>query len=98
MKPEQKILTTALWILAVMEEYAKQHHADESSWHFLTGKEDAVFALARGMLISAAPATKDSQIVHSEKFLLCDGRGQIRKVYQSTEADEMTKLHEDARR
>src|SRR5438552_15452052 len=45
----------------VLKNYAKQHHADESSWHFLTGKEDAVVALARGMLSSAAPATKDSQ-------------------------------------
>src|SRR5438874_1101127 len=33
-----------------LKEYAKQINADESRWHFLTGRQDAISAVAAGMM------------------------------------------------
>jgi len=81
---------------AVMKEYAKNNHADLSRWHFVTGNQDAVFALARGMLVGAAPAQGDQPILHSEKFVLVDARGQIRGQYHIKDEQGMARLPKDA--
>ena len=60
--------------------------------------EDAVQKLARGMFITALPATKDQPIIHSEKFVLVDGQGQIRGYYDNSDPQEMKQLPIDAAR
>lgn len=82
---------------AVLKEYAALHHADESNWHFLTGPKDVVYATARGMLVSVLPAQADSPIIHSERFILVDGDGKIRKFYDSMDEAAMSALVEDAK-
>ncbi|HEX8521397.1 MAG TPA: SCO family protein [Tepidisphaeraceae bacterium] len=82
---------------AVLKAYAKTHNADESRWHFATGKEDAVFATARGMLIPAMPASETTPIVHSEKFILVDASGNIRGYYNSKDEVDVEKLVADAK-
>jgi protein SCO1 len=85
---------------AVLKEYAQGFRADDARWHFLTAAKpqeaDAVFALARGMLLAAHPATADAPILHSEKFVLVDGDGKIRGYYGSGDATEMDRLKADA--
>jgi protein SCO1/2 len=83
---------------AVLKQYAKEHDADESRWHFLTGDKDAIFALARGMLLTALPAQADTPIMHSEKFVLVDGAGKIRKYYDSKDPADLARLTADAAR
>lgn len=83
---------------AVLKAYAQANQADESRWHFLTGPKDAVFAQARGMLLSALPADETNPIIHDERFLLIDASGQIRGAYHSSNADEMEQLEVDAKR
>ena len=83
---------------AVLKEYAKKFNADEARWRFLTGEKEAVFALARGMLVTAMPAQDQQPIMHSEKFLLVDGEGRIRKAYDSRDEQEMRALVKDAGR
>jgi cytochrome oxidase Cu insertion factor (SCO1/SenC/PrrC family) len=80
----------------VLKAYAATFGADESRWRFLTGSKDAIFATARGMLITAAPADADKPILHSEKFLLVDGEGKIRKYYDSKSPEALAALKEDA--
>ncbi len=58
---------------AVLKEYAQRFSADESRWKFLTGDQDAIMAQARGMLLTALPATADQPIIHDGRFLLIDG-------------------------
>jgi protein SCO1/2 len=82
----------------VLKRYAQQHGAEENRWKFLTGQKDAVFALARGMLVTALPAQGDQPIIHTTKFILVDGAGQIRNVYESNQPDEIAKLVSDAGR
>ena len=65
-------------------------------WH-LTGKPDAVYGLARGMLLSAIPATTQSTILHSEKFVLVDANGKRRGVYDSKDDEQIQMLSTDAK-
>src|SRR5438552_4000002 len=66
----------------VLKAYAKEHHANESRWRFLTGGgKDATVELSRGMLLAALPAQGNDPIIHSTKFVLVDARGKIRSYY-----------------
>lgn len=83
---------------AVLKEYAKIFGADESRWHFLTGEKSAIFAQARGMLLTAIPATENNAIIHDERFLLIDAQGRLRGAYHSKRDEEMKQLASDAKR
>ena len=81
---------------AVLKEYAAKFHADESRWKFLTGAKDAIYAVARGMMITAIPAQADSPIIHSERFVLIDKLGRIRGYYELGDEAQMSALPLDA--
>ena len=83
---------------AVLKEYAQRFSADGSRWKFLTGDQDAIMAQARGMLVTALPATADQPIIHDGRFLLIDGQGQIRGAYQSNDQQQLADLDRDAKR
>src|SRR5687768_12790306 len=82
---------------AVLKQYAAKLGADEARWHFLTGPADAMFAAAKGMNLSAGPATADAPIFHSDIFVLIDGDGKVRGIYRNSEPDTLDKLAADAR-
>jgi cytochrome oxidase Cu insertion factor (SCO1/SenC/PrrC family) len=73
---------------AVLKEYAKKFEADESRWRFLTGAKDAIFAVAKGMMLTASP--------HSTRFVLIDAEGMIRQTYESDDEKRMADLKHDA--
>ena len=81
---------------AVLKEYAKSFDADEARWRFLTGSQDAIMAAARGMLLTAIPAEKDSPPLHDERFVLIDAYGKIRGAYHAKDAQKMDALKRDA--
>jgi len=83
---------------AVLKGYAHGFSADESRWKFLTGDQDAIMAQARGMLLTALPATAGQPIIHDGRFLLIDGAGHIRGAYQSNDPQELADLDRDAKR
>jgi protein SCO1 len=83
---------------AVLKEYAQRFSADESRWMFLTGDQDAIMAQARGMLLTALPATADQPIIHDGRFVLIDGRGHIRGAYHSNDPQTLAELDRDAKR
>jgi protein SCO1 len=80
----------------VLKAYAKSYGADETRWRFLTGEKDAIFTLANGMLISARPANGTNPILHSEKLILVDATGKIRKYYDSNDPADIERLTADA--
>jgi protein SCO1/2 len=82
---------------AVLKEYARRFSADESRWKFLTSDQDTIMAQARGMLLTALPATADQPIMHDGRFLLIDGQGRIRGAYHSEDAGELAGLEHDAK-
>ncbi|HEV2292818.1 MAG TPA: SCO family protein [Tepidisphaeraceae bacterium] len=73
----------------VLKQYAQNLQADESRWSFLTGSEQEMADVARGMLLPFSPATESADITHSTKFLLVDGEGNVRGVYSPDEMDAL---------
>jgi protein SCO1/2 len=81
----------------VLKEYAQRFDAEPGRWHFLTGEKASLFETAAGMKLTAAPAgTFGPDIVHAEKFLLIDGAGRVRGVYDSKDEADLKKLAADA--
>jgi protein SCO1 len=80
---------------AVLKKYAEQFGADESRWSFVTGTEQQMQDVARGMLMAAQPATETTDIIHSTKFLLVDKSCGVRGIYDSN-PEGMDQLAADA--
>ena len=62
----------------VLKQYASKLGADESRWSFVTGTDQQMQDVARGMLMTAVPATESEPIIHSTKFRLVDPEGGVR--------------------
>ena len=81
----------------VLRQYAQNYDADLGRWHFLTGEKQELFETAAGLKLTAAPAGQfGPEIVHAEKFLLVDGSGRVRGIYDSKDEQELKKLAADA--
>ena len=81
----------------VLKGYAQNYDADPARWHFLTGDKSALFDAAAGLKLTAAPAGQfGPEIVHAEKFLLVDGAGKVRGIYDSNDEQDLKKLAADA--
>lgn len=81
---------------AVLKEYATAAKADEARWHFLTGAtRPQLWEIAKGMKLAVGPDTGD-QVMHSNHFLLVDGAGKVRGVYNSEDGEFLPKLVADA--
>jgi protein SCO1/2 len=81
----------------VLKRYGQGYDADPARWHFLTGEKSKLFDTAAGLKLTAAPAGQfGPEIVHAEKFLLVDGSGRVRGIYNSGDEQELKKLAADA--
>ncbi|WP_224999579.1 SCO family protein [Cesiribacter sp. SM1] len=79
----------------VLKEYASRLGvADSSNWHFLTGGETDVFTLGEKRYFVTAQKNEKAPggVLHSGAFILIDGRGRIRGVYDGTDPAEVDKL------
>ena len=71
-------------------QYAKNHQADNNQWHFLTGKKEALYQLARRSFFLLKPAAVRNQgdvgsdFIHTNYFVLVDQESQIRGYYDGT--------------
>jgi protein SCO1/2 len=81
--------------------YAKAHGADNSQWHFLTGKKEDLYKLARKSLFLLKPAEVRNQgdvgndFIHTNFFVLVDKHAQIRGFYDGTSEKAIGTLMED---
>jgi protein SCO1/2 len=80
----------------VLKQYARQRGADASRWHLLTGDKAGIFDTARGLKLTAEPATADTPILHAEYFLLVDRQGRVRGAYDSKDDAKLAELARDA--
>jgi protein SCO1/2 len=87
-----------------MARYAKAHGADNKVWHFLTGKKEDLYRLARRSFFVLKPAEAANQgdvgsdFIHTNYFVLVDEERQIRGYYDGTDAHEVDQLILDAKR
>jgi protein SCO1 len=87
--------------IADLAAYSRQHRADPERWTFLRGERPAVRALAgAGFKLAVVDGHADDPepILHSSRFVLVDGRREIRGYYDGLEAGGIEKLAGDARR
>ncbi|RYG52234.1 MAG: SCO family protein [Chitinophagaceae bacterium] len=93
--PEKDSVTT-------LKEYSLKFDADPDQWLFLTGDKKELYDMARySYLVTAADDTAqvdiESDFIHTDRFVLVDGKGQIRGQYEGTNKEEVKNLIADIR-
>jgi len=81
---------------AALKSYAEMNGADLSRWHFLTGDKEMLWNISNAMKLAVGPGD-DHQVMHSSHFLLIDGGGHVRGVYDYKDAGFMDRLVADAK-
>ena len=79
----------------VLAVYAKGRGADIPSWHFLTGEKARVFSFMADRL---KVGTTDDPAIHSQRFVIVDGKGQIRAYYDGMDGAELKNMRDDVMR
>jgi protein SCO1/2 len=80
---------------AALKAYAEMNKADLSRWHFLTGDKEMLWNISNAMKLAVGPGD-DHQVMHSSHFLLVDGGGHVRGVYDYKDAGFLDRLVKDA--
>ncbi|KYG74411.1 protein SCO1/2 [Roseivirga ehrenbergii] len=88
------------WVdsVSVLKTYAEMHGIENRKWHLLTGHTEEIYQLARQSYFAEKEIglDKDSnEFLHTENFILVDGLGRIRGVYNGTIPLEMDRLITD---
>ncbi|MEZ7499180.1 SCO family protein [Flavobacterium sp. Arc3] len=84
--------------VAVLKEYAKEKGCVSGKWHLLTGDKEAIYSIAKKQYFagdSIGYFGKANDFLHTENFILVDGKHRIRGVYNGTVAVEMDRIIED---
>ena len=79
----------------VMKEYAVQYGVTDGKWNLLTGDRKEIYLLARESFFADVDPGNAEDFLHSEKFFLVDGKGNIRGIYNGTVDLEVKKVIED---
>ena len=87
--------------VAQMKRYANSHNVVKGQWHFLTGKKEDLYRLARKSFFVLKPAEAANQgdvgsdFIHTNNFVLVDQKKRIRGYYDGTSSKEVTQLISD---
>lgn len=87
--------------LSDLAKYAKGFGAEAPRWTFLRGEREAIRTISRDgfkLGLQDGAAGDPEPILHSSRFVLVDGAGEIRGYYDGTEPGETQRLANDARR
>lgn len=86
--------------VAVLKAFADQLGVTSEKWHFLTGKKEDIYKLGQTsyMVTAIEDASEPGGYIHSGAFLLVDGKGHIRGVYDGTNPVEVNDLMKDLRK
>jgi len=76
----------------VLSKYGERFGANPQRWHFLTGNIDYIHPLATGTF---KVGSLDDPLIHSSRFVLIDGAGQIRGYYVGTDTEDVATLADD---
>jgi protein SCO1/2 len=89
----------------VLENYGRRFGANLERWEFLSGARSNINAVAMQQLLLAVgekdPAERESPedvFLHSTKWILVDGRGQLRAAYEGTDPGSIDAALGDMRR
>ncbi len=83
---------------AVLKDYAEKLGVrDAATWNFLTGDQEKIFEIGQTSYLTTAMADQlePGGFLHSGAFLLVDGKGRIRGVYDGTKSAQVDRLISD---
>lgn len=85
--------------IARLKAYAVKHNYIKGKWHFVTGKAETIYDLARTSYLSATPkdSSMEEDFVHSQLMCLVDPHIHIRGYYDGTNTKDMKNLVRDIR-
>ena len=84
-----------------LKKYAINHHYIKGKWHFLTGKKEDLYRLARKSYFVLKPSEAQnlgdagSDFIHTNNFVLIDQKQRIRGYYDGTNPKEVNQLIHD---
>jgi len=81
-----------------LREYADLHDVHYNQWRLLTGKRSEIYTVARaGYFADEETGVQKGpdEFLHTENFILVDGKRRIRGVYNGTNPTEVERLIED---
>lgn len=84
--------------VSVLKKYALSHGLISNKWYILTGKQDAIYQLAKKEYYAGKEIgyyQKGNEFLHTENVLLIDSKSRIRGVYNGTLSIEIKRLMED---
>ena len=87
-----------------MKRYAQKQMAISGQWHFLTGKKEDLYSLARKSFFVLKPAEAQNQgdagsdFIHTNNFVLVDQQKRIRGYYDGTSEKGVSELIRDISR
>jgi protein SCO1/2 len=90
-------VTPELDSVPVLAEYAERHGADPARWRFLTGDRKQIYDLARKSYFAVLDEGDGGpdDFVHTENFVLVDGKGRLRGFYDGTSPKDVDRLIAD---
>lgn len=81
--------------VSVLKEYATENKVDSKKWNLVTGDKKAIYDIARKSYFADEDFVKtqdEDAFIHTENFVLIDGKGRIRGVYNGTLAIETERI------
>lgn len=82
---------------AVMKTYAERLGIDPK-WYYLTGERDTINRLLLGLhLATERDIQRGDKKMHNTRFILVDGKGQVRGYYAHDDTESRDRLVKDAR-
>lgn len=84
--------------VTVLKEYAKEKGCISGKWHLLTGNKAEIYSIAKKQYFAGDSIGfygKLNDFLHTENFILVDGKHRIRGVYNGTLPIEMDRIIED---
>jgi len=82
--------------VAALKAYSQKYDADSKQWMFLTGDKKQLYNMARFSYLVTAVDTEivdiKSDFIHTKYWVLVDGSGRIRGMYDGTDIGAVNQL------
>ncbi|RZJ68002.1 MAG: SCO family protein, partial [Flavobacterium sp.] len=74
----------------VLKAYAEKKGVIDNKWNLVTGNKKDIYYIARKsyLAVKTTNSTELYDMVHTENFILVDGKGRIRGFYNGTNLDK----------
>jgi len=81
--------------VTALKKYSQRYAAESPGWQFLTGSRDSLYQKASKDYLLAVEDSSNSNFIHTQYVALLDKKRQIRKFYDLTNKDNISKLDAD---